>query len=192
MLGGGRRMVFYKSINDPRRFTKVSKSNSDKVMVWGGIHGDFVTPLVFIDGKNCAERYVQFLNDHIFPLVQENRRDGSTVVFQQDGASFHRCGPVLQWLSSMPFPCCDWPPCSPDISPIEKIWARMDQIVKALQPRTKQELRDAIIFAWEKATILEARLKLMDAVRGICEKIEAVDGDNCFLNSNRCLFRVYF
>ena len=68
----------------------------------------------------------------------------------------------------------------------------MDKIVKVLMPRTAEELREAIIFAWEKATALASRLPLLDSVRGICEKIEAVNGDNCFLDSSRRLSRIYF
>jgi hypothetical protein len=66
-----------------------------------------------------------------------------------------------------------WPPFSPDLSPIEKIWDRLKEIIEKMDPiihRNYGRLRTAIIEAWESITDAEIR----DIIRQMPERCQAV------------------
>ena len=46
--------------------------------------------------------------------------------------------------------CMDWPARSPDLNPIEHAWDMLQHVVSAqpVQPRTLQELKDALVAEW--------------------------------------------
>lgn len=76
-------------------------------------------------------------------------------VFQQDGAKPHKAKSTInmfqtefggQGVKLME----DWPPSSPDLSPIENAWAEMKRLVMEKGPlRSLEELKRAVIEAWD-------------------------------------------
>ena len=44
---------------------------------------------------------------------------------------------------------------SPDLSPIEQIWGAMKEDIKKKKPKTEEELRIAIIEAWNKVVTVD-------------------------------------
>jgi len=49
------------------------------------------------------------------------------------------------------------PPYSPDFSPIEPFWSKVNDSLKSLGPRTYQALKDAIDIAYEKMSLIDIR-----------------------------------
>lgn len=69
--------------------------------------------------------------------------------FMQDGASCHTSGTTRQYLHSKMIPVVeDWPPYSPDLNPIEELWAELNRRVGNLHPTTLEELEEAALKAW--------------------------------------------
>jgi len=66
-------------------------------------------------------------------------------LFQQDGARSHRSKATIAWLDASIkhyIPPEDWPPNSPDLSPIENVWSIMATAVYAdPEPRSLQALK---------------------------------------------------
>jgi transposase len=66
-----------------------------------------------------------------------------------------------------------WPPFSPDLNPIEKIWDRLKEIIEKNDPeihKNYNRLRAAVIEAWETITDEEIR----DIIRQMRDRCQAV------------------
>jgi len=67
--------------------------------------------------------------------------------FQQDGAPAHRANTTIDFLaqhSITVIPQEDWPPYSPDLSPIENLWGIMADKVRACAPELCEKLINSI------------------------------------------------
>jgi hypothetical protein len=72
--------------------------------------------------------------------------------FQQDNDKKHHALIVQEWLFSKGIQCLDWPPYSPDLNPIENLWAILKRRVAAHNPTTTEELKAAILTEWHSIT----------------------------------------
>lgn len=68
------------------------------------------------------------------------------------------------------------PPQSPDLNPIELIWATMKVQVEAKRPKTKLQLKNAIEESWRKITIAQIR-RCIDDLPKRMRKIQECNGD---------------
>ena len=110
-LINGRRRVYLKDRNDPRRFSsnnnRASSASSVKLMTFGGVHLNFASPLIWLEGLMDSFAYAQMLEQYIFQAggcIQNALNSGVKVCFMQDGAGGHTANAVLDYLSGMPFP----------------------------------------------------------------------------------------
>jgi DDE superfamily endonuclease/Transposase len=133
------------------------------VMFWGCMTRRAWGPLVVIDGTINGETYLQLLKDVVLPEI-----GASTVpiIFQQDNAPAHKKASVTTFLSQQNFETLQWPPQSPDLSPIEWIWNCVKMKMKALRPRprTMATMRDAILDIWNNLED-SIRIKTIDTFR---------------------------
>lgn len=145
---------------------------SPSVLVWGGITVRGLTKLHIIPEKTSVDSnyYIsEILEKVVKPaflrsststdltatkLFQDNRKG----VLQQDGARAHTSKATIHWLESNNYNYIspkDWPPNSPDLSPIENIWSIMAAKVYAdPEPKTMSGLKRRLQKAW-KAIPLE-------------------------------------
>ena len=142
--------VYRKPKSDPLlpQYTKKSVKFPASLMVWGSFSYFGVGKLVFLE-KNMTmnkDRYLELLCDHLpdcFDLCQGH-------VFMQDGAPCHTAAVVKDWLKF----CCvdfieDWPGNSPDLNPIENIWALMKRELRGKDTSSIPKLRAAIQEVWD-------------------------------------------
>ncbi len=104
--------------------TRQHRSFLQKVMMWGCFSYRGPGPLVPIEGNMNANKYRETLNEHLVPQV--NAWFAARIrrcIFQQDNAPCHKALMVRQFLDNQRFQVMNWPPYSPDISPIENLWA---------------------------------------------------------------------
>lgn len=122
-------------------------SGGFSVMFWGCFSKLGLGPLVALEGSMNAEKYVELLKDVLLPELQAA---GRPMVFMQDNAPCHKARVVMDYLAENNIETLPWPPQSPDMNPIENLWA----IIKARRqkkhgvPRTKEELIDQIFEIW--------------------------------------------
>lgn len=121
------------------------------VMVWGGISHGLKSHLVVIDGNLTAARYRdEILRPHVVPFLQQHN-----LTLQQDNARPHVARICQVFLANNNIQPLDWPPYSPDLSPIEHLWDQLDRQVRKRQPppATREQLRRALIEEWNNIPI---------------------------------------
>ena len=120
-------------------------------MFWGVISKRAYGPLVEIKGINTAATYISTLNDYLLPEIEAAE---GLVTFQQDNARIHKTAAVISFLEKNHINTFEWPPQSPDLSPIENIWNAMKMKLKAMKPRPKTyaKMRDAMLEIWAGLT----------------------------------------
>ena len=140
---------------------------SPSVLVWGGMTPLGLTKLHIIPNKTSVNStyYInEILEKEVKPAFQRtvvcaeltatkmfhNNGEG---LFQQDGARAHTSRASVEWLNTningyiSPE---DWPPNSPDLSPIENVWSIMAATVYAdPEPQTLNTLKRRLRKAWK-------------------------------------------
>ena len=116
------------------------------VMVWGGISHGVKSPLIVVPGNLTAVRYRdEILRPVAVPLVQQHQ-----MTFQHDNARPHVARVCQDFLANKNIVPLDWPPYSPDLSPIEHLWDELDRRVRCRNtPNTLGQLRTALLEEWE-------------------------------------------
>lgn len=119
-------------------------------MYWGGIWKTGRTPLVpMIRDENAPRRgysswsYQKALEEGLLPLYDGTRR------FQQDNARIHTSESSMAWLAARGIELLEWPPLSPDLSPIENLWAIVKRQLRRKHPnlhKLKDNITDRAFF----------------------------------------------
>jgi transposase len=120
-------------------------------MVWGCITASGRGPLAFVDGSIDSNKYISILQQHLIPFIDDMPLSRSMqTVFQQDNARPHSSHKTIEFLQQERVQTTIWPAYSPDLNPIENVWALMKREVRKSKPSTLDGLRNAIADAWEK------------------------------------------
>ena len=94
------------------------------VMVWDGISHNGKTRLVTVNGTLNAQKY---RDDILAPVVLPFMQAGNGVtILQEDNARPHTAHATTQFLTANNVNVMDWLSVSPDLSPIEHIWDKLD------------------------------------------------------------------
>ena len=100
-----------------------------------------------IEGILVKEGYLNILENVMLPsadmtLMRENW------YFQQDNDPKHTAHVVRDWMQDNNIPLMDWPSQSPDLNPIENLWAILDKSCKTRRPNNEVELFQILQDAW--------------------------------------------
>ena len=143
----------------------IRTGKSVKKMLWAAFRQDARTGLVPLDGDpesargGVTSRVIVEVYRAFLPTII---RPGD--IFMQDGATVHTARIVRAILQEMGVEVMEWPPYSPDLNPIENLWAIMKAEIYKLHPElqfaldTQETLRQLIDAAREAWHAIEDRV----------------------------------
>uniref|UniRef100_A0A0K8VY49 Transposable element Tcb1 transposase n=1 Tax=Bactrocera latifrons TaxID=174628 RepID=A0A0K8VY49_BACLA len=131
---------------DPKYTRKTVKHSGGSIMVWGCFSEDGVGPIFWIKNKMCAVDYVNILQTIMLPYAKEEipiRWE-----FMQDNDPKHASKLVKQWFKKERVQVMEWPSQSPDLNPIEHLWADLKKRIGPFKASNKDELWAQIQKSW--------------------------------------------
>jgi transposase len=149
----------------PRRYEQWAS----KIHVWGLI-GIGVKRLVVLPHKDRVNSDV-YVKKCIKPSLSILRQPG--LLFMQDGASAHTSGETMGKLKQLRVDVIpDWPPRSPDLNPIETLWAILGQRISKRAATSIEDLERITLEEWDKisqATVDRLVLGFEKRLRAVIE-----------------------
>ena len=134
----------YWSIEQP---TVHSPVYAPKIGVWGAFSARGKTTLHFFTRAIDSEAYKDILNEFLVEEANALYPDGW--FFQQDNARPHVSASTRNFLNSRGVNVIGWPSLSPDLNPIENVWALMKHEVEQREATSVAELKVVIQDVWD-------------------------------------------
>lgn len=139
----------YKNIIPTVKFGKLS------VTVWGCISSKGVGILRFIDETMDKEYYLDILKTELvqsatkFGFIDPSNRNKLNFKLYQDNDPKHKSYLCRSWALYNCAKVIDTPAYSPDLNPIENLWAHLKKRVARRSPKSKEQLKAFIQEEWE-------------------------------------------
>ena len=118
-----------------------------KMMFWGSFSYQGVGSLRPVEGIMDANKYIKVIQE----TITKDMSDAFSTdrgKLQQDLAPCHRAKKVLTEFSKHNIELLYWPGNSPDLNPIENLWAIVKDEQKKRDSGTKDKLKDVVIDVW--------------------------------------------
>lgn len=125
------------------------KHGGGNIMVWGCFSWFGVGNLVLINGIMTAEGYIDILNENLEESLLKMELEDN-YIFQQDNDPKHTAKKTLAFFRACRIKPLEWPPQSPDLNPIENLWAILDNRVEKTGVTNKQTYFAALEKAWNE------------------------------------------
>ena len=109
-----------------------------KFSIIGAIALTGIVAMMYIESAVNCTIFKGYLKKFLIPKL----RPGKFVIF--DNVSFHKSEEIVGLINSTGAKVVFLPPYSPDLSPIEKMWSKMKEVLKRNKPRTKADFHTAL------------------------------------------------
>lgn len=154
--------------HNPAAVRQTVKSDK-KLLVWGCFSRSGVGKLVVIDGILDQYKMKALLEDTLMPSAHAlfGLNDW---IFQQDNDPKHTSNLVKQFLVDEEVQTMIWPSQSPDLNPIENLWAWLDVKCKDRHLMNHAELFENLNKAWNAFTVEELS-RLVDSMPRRCAEV---------------------
>ena len=147
-------------------------------MIWGLISNSGPEDLIFLDGHIDSDFYIEILKKSVIC----NNNFMKNYILAQDNAPCHSSKKTIKFIEEKKINIIEWPPQSPDLNPIENIWALIKNHVylKRDQIRNIQQLKDFITeFFFESELIKVAITNAYKNLHNRYQKVVDNDGMTC-------------
>lgn len=141
----------------------------EKISVWAGFSALGPTRIHMITGTLDGEKLVEILADEL-PLYTRRAWGNTAWTLLQDNSPIHKSAVVKDWLDAKSIRRFDYPSYSPDLNPMENVWAWLKRQIDHDFHENIDDLRRSIIDHWNNMP-LEILLSL---VQSMPDRLEAV------------------
>jgi len=109
-----------------------------KFSIIGAISMIGIVAMMYVELAVNRDIFLGYIEQLLLPKL----KPGQYVIM--DNASIHKSDAVVNLIESTGAKVVFLPPYSPDLSPIEKMWSKVKEVLKRLMPRTKADFHDAL------------------------------------------------
>lgn len=161
-----------------RHVRQTVKHGGGNIKLWSCITSQGVGFIVRIEGNLTKEIYLNILKEDLYATMREYKIDPAKMVFQHDNDPKHTAGIVQKWLSTQKFEVLDWPAQSPDLNPIENMWATLKKRLFSNYegpPNGMIELWERVHHTWYHITKEEVQ-KYIESMPNRCKEVIKTKG----------------
>lgn len=198
VLGSDKKWRWIRRGEEQEGSTVSSVKFPQAIMIFGVIGVGYKSRLLIVDSTINTQKYIEncekvgFINDL-------NALHGPlNWIFMQDGATCHTAEAAMQYLEEECDVISDWPANSPDLNPIELLWAIMKKRVENRTAISKEQLKQIVQQVWDEldqglidrlCKSFEARLRLTIEMNGcsISRHLNMLEGLNQYLTQENRL-----
>ena len=140
----------------PFNFKSRKQGGGGSIMIWGcmtALGPGYACRL--LEKTMNSSLYQHILQTSYFDTLRYYGLGHTDVVFQQDGAKCHTSDSTINWMNSNGIRYINnWPPCSPDLNPIEHLWHHVKKRLDGypLKPKNVEELWQRFDYEWNRFT----------------------------------------
>lgn len=151
------------------------KHGGGNIMVWGCMSWKGVGQLEFIDDKMNADLYINILKKNLKASARKFRL-GRNFIFQQDNDPKHCANKTKEYFEKNGIEVLEWPAQSPDLNPIEHLWALLDREIGPRSYTRDDNMKNAVLAAWSKINPKQIQTLVESMPRRLAEVIAAKGG----------------
>jgi len=150
---------------ESRTVSQIQKFGGGSVLVWSCFSCEGIGFLCKIDGIMDSNLFLQILQGELKDSIKYFKFREEECIFQQDNDPKHKSKLVQEWLKKQKFSVLDWPAQSPDLNPIENLWAILKRKLNQYSepPKGIHQLWERIEETWNKIEI-ETCKKLIESM----------------------------
>jgi transposase len=141
-----------------------------KIQIWAAISYAGMTPLHRINHRQKAADYVKLLEKRLLPYAKQLYSSSWTLMHDSTSHGIHGAKITRKWLSANAKFIDPWPANSPDLNPIENVWAMLSRAVLNRNPKSVDGYWRILRQEWKNIDLEKIR-KLID---GMPRRLQAV------------------
>lgn len=150
--------------------TTVKTNNS--FTCWGAMGYNSVGKLVKVVGKMDADQFISILEDGLMDSVKANNWN-RTFILQMDNDPKHTSSKAKKYLNERNIHLLEWPSQSPDLNPIEHLWAHMKNQLRKMPRCSQKEYEKRILQLWQSIDVEFVRKLINSMPRRLRAVIDA-------------------